>query len=149
MARNVNTIYLQKATRLSLYRVSDKVGEVFYGQHFHLNDDQEWEYADGTRKSYPTLNQRYAGPGFGVQLERLEGRDDVTRNGHLSVLVGNFEMSTSSYDKNEVYEYGAPLAIDAGGIIVPFDAGKHEVPFIVGYVTGVPEDDSDELRYQG
>ena len=152
MDNTIETIdvkYLQKASRLSLYRVSPEVKEIIPGQHFHLNEEQEWEYADGTKRSYPTLNIRKPLMKYGLQGELLEGRDDVSGTGLIACLITNFEIGTHAYDKDETYEYGAALAVDEGGIIVPFDSGKHKPEFVIGYVTGVPDTEEDVLTYQG
>lgn len=149
MIEPINTGYIQKATRLSQYDVAESVEQILYGQHFHLNDDGEWEYADGTKRSYPTMNNRYQGKGYGLQGELLEGRDDVSAINKITVLVTNFEIQTQVYDKEETYEHGMPLAVKEGGVIVPFDEGEHKTEFIIGYVTRVPEDEDDALVYQG
>lgn len=149
MIEVVQTNLIQKAARMSLYDVSDEVEEIRPGQHFHLNEEGEWEYADGTKKSYPTLNSRWSGKGVGLQGERLEGRDDVTSIGKISVLISNFEIKTMAYDKEETYEFGMPLAVAEGGILKPFVEGEDQTEFIAGYVTRVPEDEDDHLVYQG
>ena len=139
--------YLQNAHRHSLNRVSAEVDNVYSGQHFHLNDEEEWEYADGSRMSYPTMNERYPGKGLGPQGERLEGRDNVSSSGKLTVLLGNFEIGVDTYVKGATYQIGRPLVVDSTekGFLKP--AGDTD-KYIVGYVTHVPEDDNDFLRYQ-
>ena len=139
--------YLQKAHRLSQYRVADTVTTVQPGQHFHLNDDSEWEYADGTRKSYPTLNSRYAGAGLGSQGELLEGRDDVSRAGKLACLKGNYELETDQYDKTKSYTPGSPLVAIAGGLVAPVPANATN-PIIIGYVTVAPTANDEFITYE-
>lgn len=142
-------MYVQKAHRLSLYNVAPNVTTVHAGQLFHLDDNGEWTYADGTRKAYPTLNNRFAGQGYGAQGERLEGLDDVTRVGKLACLAGNFEIATDQYDDTATYTYGAPLKAGTDGKATLFTAGTDNAAFIIGYVTGVPAEAGDFLRYQG
>lgn len=140
--------YIQKAPRLSLYNVADTVTEIHPGQLFHLNDDSEWVYADGTRKSYPTLNSRYAGLGIGAQGERLEGRDDVSRVGKITVLLGNYEIETDQYDKTETYTPGMAL-VAKDGVVTPFNEGTDKPHLIVGYVTVAPTVDNEFITYHG
>lgn len=141
--------YLQKAHRLSFYDVAETVTTINAGQLFQLNDEGEWEYADGTRKAYPTLNNRYAGIGLGAQGERLEGRDDVSRTGKIACLAGNFEIGTDQYDDTETYLPGKALFPGDDGKVRLFVSGTDEAAFIVGFVTRAPEDDEDFLVYQG
>ena len=146
---DLQSSYIQKAHRLSLYDVADTVTTVFAGQLFQLNDDSEWEYADGTKKAYPTLNNRFPGQGIGAQGERLEGRDDVSRAGKLAVLKGNFEIATDQFDDEETYTAGAPLYPAADGKITLFKEGSgHKAQFIAGYVTVVPSEDHPMIRYE-
>ena len=109
MAIDLKQSYIQKAVRLSLYGVAATVKDVHPGQLFQLNDDGLWEYADGTRKAYPTLNSRYPGTGLGLQGELMEGRDDVSRANMLACLKGNFELSTTMFDPDATYISGHPL----------------------------------------
>ena len=141
-----NTAYIQNAHRHSLNKVSKNVKEVHSGMLFHLDDNEEWDYADGTRISYPTLNERYPGKGLGPQGERLEGRDNVSSTGKLACLLGNFEIGVDTYEKGATYKVGRPLAASSTtkGYLKPAEDGEK---FIVGYVTHVPEDDNDFLRY--
>lgn len=141
--------YLQKAHRLSLYNVSSNVTDVTPGQHFHLNDDSEWDYADGTKRSYPTLNSRFAGQGLGDQGERLEGLDDVSRSGKLAVLKSNFEIAVDTFDDTKTFEVGQPvIAAGPKGRLVPFEDATHNALFIAGFVTVVPSTDHPMLRYE-
>jgi hypothetical protein len=150
MAIDLKISYIQNAHRLSLYDVDDSVTEIRAGQLFQLNDEGRWVYADGTRKAYPTLNDRYAGAGIGLQGERLEGRDNVTRTGKIACLKGNYEIGTDMYDTGATYTHGMPLVPAAGGRVAPYDgAGGGDATLIVGYVTRVPESEDDFLRYEG
>jgi hypothetical protein len=142
-----NLMYIQKANRLSLNKIAPSVTTVRAGQHFHLDDNGEWVYADGTRKSYPTLNNRFQGAGLGSQGERLEGLDDVSKAGKLSVLAGNYEIGTDQFDATKTYTYGAALKVTANGQVTLFVA-LDKPEFIAGYVTGVPAEAGDFLRYQ-
>lgn len=144
-----NPMYIAKAHRLSEYPVSSTVGEIRAGQLFHLNNDGEWEYADGTRKAYPTINNRFQGQGLGPQGERLEGLDDVSRSGKIACFAGNFEIHTDQFDDTKTYTYGAPLKAGAAGKAVPFETATDDAAFIIGYVTRVPADNDDFLGYQG
>lgn len=149
MAIDLQNSYIQKAHRLSLYNVASTVTEVHAGQLFQLNADSEWEYADGTKKAYPTLNNRFAGAGIGPQGERLEGRDDVSRAGKLACLKGNFEIATDQFDATETYVPGNPLYPAAGGKLTNFDsASGHKSELIAGYVTVAPSADHPMLRYE-
>jgi hypothetical protein len=131
--------------------VADTVTDIHPGQLFQFNDNGELEYADGTKKAYPTLNSRFAGQGLGLQGERLEGRDDVSRTGKIAVLKGNFEIGTDQYDKNATYTAGAPLIAGANGQVTLFDkaATTPDWSLIVGFVTHVPADANDMIRYEG
>lgn len=155
MALDQQVMYIQKAHRLSLYNVSANVNEVHEGQHFHLDANGEWTYADGSKKSYPTLNARFAGQGMGPQGERLEGRDDVSRAGKLACIKGNFEIGTDQYDDAVTYTHGAPLIVSAdptkAGKVTLFDpaAAGAKPHLIVGFVTQVPAEPGDFLRYEG
>lgn len=149
-------MYEKKAIRLSLYDVDPSVAEIHDGQFFQLNDQGKWVYADGTRKAYPSLLRRYAGAGFGPQKERLEGRDEVTRTGKLSVLAGNYEIASDQFDKDASYTHGAALYVstDAAkkGLVTLFDSANpaHKAQFIVGYVTEVPTANNGQfLRFHG
>lgn len=143
--------YIQKAHRLSLYDVDESVTEIRAGQLFQLNDEGKWVYADGTRKAYPTLNDRFAGQGLGLQSERLEGRDNVSRVGKITCLKGNYEIGVDTYDKDATYTYGAPLVPSTD----PEKRGQittAEAPdplLVVGYVTQVPANDNEFLHYEG
>lgn len=149
MAIDLQQSYIQKAHRLSLYDVASNVSDVHAGQLFQLNANSEWEYADGTKKAYPTLNDRFAGAGLGDQGERLEGRDNVSRSGKLTVLKGNFEIATDQFDETKTFAVGKPLYAAAGGKLVPFDStAGHKVEFIAGFVTVVPGTDHPMLRYE-
>lgn len=149
MAIDLKISYIQNAHRLSLYDVDDSVTEIRAGQLFQLNAEGRWVYADGTKKAYPTLNDRYAGEGIGLQGERLEGRDNVTRTGKIACLRGNFELGTDMYDKAATYTPGMPLVPAAGGVLAPFPATGGDPSLIVGYVTRAPESADDFLRYEG
>lgn len=133
------TNYLQKAHRISQYRVADTIQTIEPGQYFQLNDDKEWEYADGTKKAYPTLNVRLPAHGKAYQNELLQGRDDVTQSGMITCLAGNFVLGTTMYDLDETYEVGQALVVTTGGILKPFDSAKDEVHLIAGHVLEVPE----------
>lgn len=141
--------YVQKAHRLSYYNVSPNVTDIQAGQLFHLNDDGEWDYADGTRKAYPTLNNRFPGQGMGPQGERLEGRDDVSRTGKISCLKGNYELGTDQFDDTKTYKPGSALGVVTPGKLTLYDDATMKPEFIVGYVTQVPEGLGGFLRYEG
>lgn len=153
MAIDQKIMYVQKSHRLSMYNVSPNVTDVHEGQRFHLDDQGEWDYADGTRKSYPVMNNRFAGAGFGPQGERLEGRDDVSRAGKLSALVGGYEIATDQFDADVSYTHGAALVDSSdpekAGQVTLFVEATHKPHLIVGYVTQVPQETGDYLRYQG
>lgn len=144
--------YLQKAHRLSLYDLDESVGEIRAGQLFQLNDQGKWVYADGTKRAYPTMNDRYAGKGLGLQSERLEGRDNVTRTGKISCLASSYEIGTDQYDKDATYTHGAPLVPstdpDKRGLITAAGEGANPL-LVVGYVTQAPTNDDELLHYEG
>lgn len=148
-------MYDKKAFRFSEYNVAKSVGDIHPGQLFQLNDDSEWEYADGTRKAYPTLNKRYPGKGYGSQNERIEGRDDVTQTGKISCLSGNFEIATDQFDKQAAFKVGDALypSTDAAkkGLLTKFDSSNaaHKVQFIAGFVTKLPNKNNGLLKYHG
>lgn len=146
-------MYIQKAHRLSLYNLASTVTEVHEGQLFQLNADGEWEYADGTKRAYPSLNNRFSGQGLGPQGERLEGRDDVSRSGKITVLSSGFEIGTDQYDDTVEYTLGAPLAPSADpeqkGKLTLFDTATGQPHLIRGYVTQAPKEAGDFLRYEG
>lgn len=146
MLRDTN--YIQHSNRLSLYRVAPTVKEIYPGQFFHLNDDSEWEVADGTRRSYPTLNARYPGAGIGMQGERLEGRDNVTKTGKIACFTGNFEIGTDVYDDTKTFVPGKPVKVVAGGKLAPFETGD-DPAFIRGYVTVAPTPEDKFLVIEG
>ena len=154
MAIDLKTSYIQKAHRLSLYDIDSSVGNVYAGQLFQLNDSGKWAYSDGSRKAYPTLNNRFAGQGLGLQGEILDGRDDVSRAGKIACLMGNFEIGTDQYDTAATYHYGQALhpSTDSSkkGLITVYDStnSAHKVQNICGYVTHVPVTTGDFLRYQ-
>lgn len=143
-------MYITNAHRLSQYPVAATVTEIREGQFFQLNDDSEWEYADGTQRAYMTLNNRYQGAGFGNQFELMEGRDDVTRGGKIACLMGAYEVGTLEYDKDATYEVGAPLVVSTvankKGLLTPAGATP-AAGLVVGYVTVKPESDEDYLRF--
>lgn len=145
------TMYITNAHRLDA-EVASTVTNVFPGQLFQFDANGKLEYADGTKKAYPTLNSRFPGQGLGLQGERLEGRDDVSRTKRIAVLKGNFELGTDQYDKDATFISGDPLVPGTGakkGLVIPFVEGTHKPYHIVGFVTKVPKDDSDFLRYEG
>ena len=148
------TNYIQNAHRLD-GKVAATVTDVQQGQLFQKNAAGEWEYADGTKKSYPTLNERYAGDGYGLQGERLEGRDNISRSGMLTVLKGNFEIGTDQYDKAATFTYGAPVCASTDptkkGLVTLFDvnAASPKWHLVIGHVTHVPADADDMIRYEG
>lgn len=147
MKQPVRIELMQKASRMSFYGISPDVTTVEYGQHFHLNDDGLWEYADGTRKSYPSILVREnIGPTRGIQGEITEGRDEITTTGKLTVLVTNFEIPTLAYDDTQTFTPGEPLVAGTNGYLTPYVPGTHDAAFIVGYVT-VPPIDGGELTY--
>lgn len=148
MALDRQNAYYQKAHRLSGNRVSETVGEIQAGQFFHLNDEGEWEYADGTRPAHPTLNERFAGKGRGLQQELLEGRDNVSRVGMIACLKGNYEIGVDQFDKTASFKFGQPLTTKAGGLLTPAkpETAAH---LIVGTVTRVPSQEYPYLRIQG
>jgi hypothetical protein len=148
MALDRQNIYHQKAHRLSGHRVSETVGEIQAGQFFHLNDEGEWEYADGTRPAYPTLNERWAGKGRGLQMELLEGRDNVSRVGMIACLKGNYELGTDQFDKTASFKNGQAVTTKAGGLLVPAkpETAAH---LIVGTVTRIPSQEYQYLRIEG
>jgi hypothetical protein len=146
--------YISNAHRLP-GPVASSVTDIYEHQLFQLNAQGEFEYADGTKRAYPTLNNRYPGAGLGPQGERLEGRDDVSRSGSIAVYKGNYEIPTNQYDKDATYTYGAPVQASTDplkkGQIALFDtaAASPKWHLVIGYVTKVPADDSDFLRYEG
>lgn len=142
------TNYYQNSHRIDR-NVAAAVTNVDPGQLFQFNAKDELEYADGTKKAYPTLNSRYPGQGLGLQGERLEGRDNVSRTGKITVLKGNFEIGTDRYDKAATYTAGAPLVADANQNVTLFIDGTHKPWNIVGWVTHVPTSASDMIRYEG
>lgn len=148
MALDRQNIYHQKAHRLSGNRVSETVGEIQAGQFFHLNDEGEWVYADGTRRAHPTLNERWAGKGRGLQMELLEGRDNVSRVGMITCLKGNYELGTDQFDKTASFTHGQPVTTVKGGLLAPAkaDTASH---LIVGTVTRVPSQEYPYLRIEG
>lgn len=149
MAIDLQQAYIQKAHRLSLYNVAATVTDVHPGQLFQLNDESEWEYADGTKKAYPTLNSRFAGAGYGDQFERLEGLDDVSRAGKITCLKGNFEIATDQFDDAKTFVVGEALYPGANGQLVPFAGAVTPKPeYIAGFVTVVPSTDHPMLRYE-
>jgi hypothetical protein len=151
------TMLITNAHRMSDNEVDASVTNIYAGQLFQLNAQGKWVYADGTKKAYPTLNDRFPGLGLGSQGERLEGRDNVSRSKKLSVLKGNFEIGTDQYDTAVTYTYGAPLMASTDpakkGKVTLFDpalAGNAtKFHLIIGYVTKVPASASDFLRYEG
>jgi hypothetical protein len=142
------TNYIQNAHRLDR-KVAATVTNVQPGQLFQLNSAGEFEYADGTKKAYPTLNSRFPGQGLGLQGERLEGRDDVSRAGRIAVLKGNFEIGTDQYDKTKTFVSGQPVVPGPQGKVIPFVEASHKAWNIVGHVTHVPVDATDFIRYEG
>ena len=150
------TNYYQHAHRLP-GEVSESVIEVQAGQLFQKDAEGKWEYADGTKKAYPTNNARYRaeGTGRGLQGEKLHGWDDITDTGMMNVFKGNYEIGTDQYDKDVSYVAGQPLHASTDpakkGLITAYDAAnpKHKAYFIIGYVTEVPAEDTDMLRYEG
>lgn len=140
--------YLQKAHRLSEYEVDAAVTTIHPGQYFHLNAAGKWAYADGTKKSYPTLNSRYSGAGIGAQGELLEGRDDVSRSKKLAVLKGNFELTSDQYDKQATFVTGQPLVVKTPGVLTPYVEGTHKPQFIVGYVLVPPSVNDPFITYE-
>jgi hypothetical protein len=147
------TNLISNAHRMSDYEVDASVTNIYEGQRFQLNASGKWVYADGTKKSYPTLNDRFPGSGYGLQGERLEGRDNVSRVKKLSVLKGNYEIGVDQYDKDATYVYGAPVVVslDAAkkGLVTPYIEATHKEHLIVGFVTRVPATDEDFLHYEG
>lgn len=141
--------YIQKAHRLSLYNVAPTVKEVHAGQLFHLDDNGEWDYADGTKKAYPTLNERYAGAGMGAQGERLEGRDNVSRVGKITCLASGYEIGTDQYDDTQTYTPGAPLTSTTNGQVTLFTTGVSKPELLLGFVTKVPDEPGDFLHFHG
>jgi hypothetical protein len=145
--------YITNAHRLSFYHVDDSVANVYSGQLFQLNDAGKWVYADGTKKAYPTLNDRFPGEGLGLQGERLEGLDNVSRVKKIACLKGNFEIGTDQYDKDATFVHGEPIvaSLDSAkkGLVTPYVAATHEEYLIIGFVTHVPTDSEDMIRYEG
>lgn len=141
--------YIAHAHRLSDYEVADSVKDVHPGQLFQLDEEGKWEYADGTKKAYPTLNARYPGVGRGLQGELLDGRDNVSRAGKLACLKGNYEIGTDQYDKTATYTTGAPLVPGPGGLVTMAPAADANPLLVIGFVTRVPDSDEDFLRYEG
>lgn len=148
---DLKNMYITNAHRLSQYEVDESVTEIREGQFFQLNADSKWVYADGTKKAYLTLNNRFAGAGLGMQKERLEGRDDVSRIGKISCLMGAYEVGTLEYDKDAAYEVGDALVISTTatkkGLVTSAGATAPTPNLIVGYVTQLPEGDDDFLRF--
>jgi hypothetical protein len=142
------TNYFQNAHRLER-KVAATVTDIHPGQLFQFNDNDELEYADGTKKAYPTFNSRFAGAGLGDQGERLEGRDNVSRIGKIAVLKGNFEIGTDFYDTTKTYHTGAALKAMAGGKATLWVSGTDSPALIIGYVTTVPASATDMIRYEG
>jgi hypothetical protein len=147
---DLTSMYIQKAVRLSLYDIDASVGNVQPGQLFQLNAAGKWVVADGTKRAYPTTNSRYPGAGLGPQGELLEGRDDVSKAGKITVLKSNFEISTDQYDTTKTYVNGDAL-YPAAGKLVPFDSTNvaHKPQFIIGYVTKKPASITDMLTWEG
>lgn len=137
-------LYDKKAFRFSNYEVDPSVTKVEEGQLFQLSDAGKWVYADGTRKAYPTLNNRFAGAGYGPQNERLEGLDDVTQSGMLACYSGNYEIHSDQYDKAASYTSGKALhpSTDPAkkGLVTVYDSANpaHKVEHIIGFVTLTP-----------
>lgn len=148
---DLKNMYIQNAHRLSQYEVDESVTEIREGQFFQLNEESKWVYADGTKKAYFTLNNRYAGAGLGDQKERLEGRDDVSRIGKITAVFGAYEIGTMEYDKDADFLPGDMLVIstDAAkkGLVTKAGATAPTPNLIVGYVTVKPESDEDFLRF--
>lgn len=142
------TNYIQNAHRLDR-PVAASVANIQPGQLFQLDATGNFVVADGTKKAYPTLNSRFPGQGLGLQGERLEGRDDVSRSGRIAVLKGNFEIGTDQYDKTKTFVHGNPVVPATGGVVRPFVTGTDKPEYIVGYVTHVPADANDMIRYEG
>lgn len=144
------TNYISNAHRLDR-EIADTVKEVYSGQLFQINAEGKFEYADGTQKAYPTLNDRDTTTTYGLQKERIEGRDNVTLAGKIACLKGNYEIGTDQYDKDATYTAGAPLCAKAGskGQVTVYDPATAKPWIIVGVVTHVPESDEDFLRYEG
>jgi hypothetical protein len=145
------TNYYQNAHRIDR-KVAASVTDIHPGQLFQFNASDELEVADGTKKAYPTLNSRYAGAGLGLQGERLEGRDDVSRIGKITVLKGNYEIGTDQYDTTKTYTAGAALksgSSTAKGKVTLWVSGTDSPALIVGYVTHVPTSAADMIRYEG
>lgn len=149
MAIDLQNMYVQKAHRLSLYRVSDSVTNIFAGQLFQLDENNEWEYADGTKKAYPVFNNRFPGSGIGQQGERLEGRDDVSRTGKITCLKGNYEIGTDQFDNTKTFVNGEPIVAGPNGKAIPYVEATHKTWKIVGFVTQVPTAEYPMLRYEG
>lgn len=147
--------YITNAHRLSFYEVDASVTNIYSGQLFQLNAEGKWVYADGTKKAYPTLNDRFPGEGLGLQGERLEGLDNVSRTGKIACLKGNYEIGTDQYDKDATFVYGAPVVPSTDplkkGLVTPYDSANvaHSAHLIIGFVTHVPEDSEDMIRYEG
>lgn len=141
------TNYYQNAHRIDR-AVAPSVGDVYPGQLFQFNAQDQLEVADGTKKAYPTLNSRYPGAGLGLQGERLEGRDDVSRTGKIAVFKGNFEIGTDMYDTSKTYTTGAALKA-TGGKATLWVSGTDSPALIIGYVTHVPTSAADMIRYEG
>lgn len=145
----------KKAFRLSQNRVSASVQDVHAGQLFQLNDQNEWVYADGTRKAYPTFNNRFKGAGYGDQNERLEGLDDVTMAGMLTCFAGNYQIHTDQFDKQASFVNGKPLhpSTDPAkkGLLTMYDSANpaHKEYLIVGFVTGTPATNDGYLGVHG
>jgi hypothetical protein len=150
---DLTSMYIQKAVRLSLYKLDPSVGNVYAGQMFQLNAAGNWIVAVGTGKAYPTTNSRFPGAGLGPQGELLEGRDDVSKTGMITVLKSNFEISTDQFDATKTYANGAALypSITVPGKLTPFDAtnNAHLPQFICGYVTKRPINTGDLLTWEG
>lgn len=148
---DLKNMYITNAHRLSQYEVDEAVTEIREGQFFQLTDESKWTYADGTQKAYMTLNNRYSGLGLGNQKELLEGRDDVSRIGKLSCLMGAYEVGTLEYDKDATFSVGDALVISTTaakkGLVTPAGGTAPTPNLIVGYVTQVPADDQDFLRF--
>lgn len=150
-----NNLYDKKAFRLSNNEVDPSVTTVQAGQLFQLSDAGKWVYADGTRKAYPTLNNRFAGAGFGPQNERLEGLDDVTQSGMLACYSGNYQIHSDQYDKQASYVPGKALHPSTDptkkGLITMYDESNpaHKSYLIVGFVTETPVQGNGFLGIHG
>lgn len=133
------TNYIRSAIKKGDVAVSANVDSVEPGQHFHIDDNGEWDYADGTRNSFPTTLTRTTGRRFGeIQNELLYGRDEVTMFGKLTVLLSNYEIGLDQFLSGDTFEVGQPVYVTTDGQVTA-TAPTEGAGFPVGHVTATPQ----------